>query len=274
MIELKEVYIVNRFASAILVALLLVGSVLAIHNYQVYDNNIDSYTGQIARDRRIYDPYTRDRYFGTGYVKPFQNFGSKGPTDRLTQTGSKSAFSSVFNFDSNSLSNQGRDPAHISNWDPKVRGYPRLDRSVELLPYSPVEQIIGTEPTMGKGTARVFSTGNEYGAGLNKPHPRTQIFIQALYLEPLDENEIYMAWLFDYETEYALNLGVLKSTLPPTLQMVTQIPRLAHMFDEVWITREPFPSMDPSPHTIVLSGVINPARTEIRTPPDYYPRLR
>ncbi|MEM3154517.1 MAG: hypothetical protein QW165_03045 [Candidatus Woesearchaeota archaeon] len=264
----------NKLSGIILVALLLLGTVFAIHDYQVYDQNVDSYTGQIARDRRIYDPYTRQRYFGVDYQRQFVNFGAKGPTDRLMLSGRKSAFSSVFNLDSNSLSNQGRDPAKISNWDPKVRGYPRLDRSVELLPYNPLGAVLGPQKTIARGTARLYSTGNEYGAGLNKPSPRTQIFIQGINLEPLGKNEIYMAWLYDAESEYAWNIGVLKGTTPLTLQLVTEFRRQAHMFDEVWITKEPFPSDDPTPHTIVLVGTINPARTETSTPPNYYERLR
>ncbi len=266
--------IVNKLAGAVLVALLLVGTVLAIHDYQVFDTNIDSYTGQIARDRRIYDPYTRERYFGEGYVRPYINFGSKGPTDRLLLTGAKSSFSSVFNLDSNSLSNQGRNPAKISNWDPEVRGYARMDRSVELLPYSATGEIIGTESTIARGTARLFSTGNAYGAGQNKPFPRTQIFVQAINVEPLGENEVYVVWLYDYETEYPLNVGMMKGTVPTTLQLVFAIPRSITMFDEVWVTKEPFPSYDPNPHQIVLLGVVNPPRTELETPPDYYQRLR
>jgi len=265
---------VNKLAGIILTALLLVGSVLAIHNYQVYDNNIDSYTGQIARDRRIYDPYTRDRYFGQDYQRDFTNFGSKGPTDRLELTGRKSAFSSVFNLDTNSLSNQGRDPAHISNWDPRVRGFARMDRSVELLPYSPVDQIIGPTATFSKGTARLYSTGNAYGATLNHPWPRTQIFIQAINMPPLGEEEIYEAWLFDDEAEYALNLGIMKSSNDLSIQAFLEIPRLTHMFDHVLISREPYPDYDPTLGKIVLAGNVNPSRTEVITPPSYFPRLR
>jgi hypothetical protein len=267
---------VNRFVYVILIVLMLAGSIssLPVQNQQVYDVNIDSYGGQIARDRRIYDPYTRERYFGGGYVREFINFGSKGPTDRLMNTGFKSAFSSVFNLDSNSLSNQGRNPAKISNWDPEMRGYARLDRSVELLPYSATGEVIGSTATIAKGTARLFSTGNAYGAGFNKPYPNTQIFMQAINLEPLDQNQVYVGWLYDYETEYALNVGMMKGTIPTTLQLVFSIPRSIVMFDEVWITKEPFPSVDPNPHQIVLLGVINPPRTELETPPDYYQRLR
>lgn len=266
----------NRFVYIILIVLMLAGSInsLPIQNAQVYDTNIDSYGGQIARDRRIYDPYTRERYFGGGYVREFINFGAKGPTDRLMKTGAKSAFSSVFNLDSNSLSNQGRNPGHISNWDPKVRGYARLDRSVQLLPYSVTGEVIGNEATIARGTARLFSTGNAYGAGNSKPYPKTQIFVQGINLEPLGENEVYVAWLYDYESEYPLNVGMMKGTIPTTIQLYFEIPRSITMFDEVWITREPFPSVDPNPHQIILMGVVNPARTELDTPPDYYQRLR
>lgn len=264
-----------RFISAVFIALMLTGTVIAIHDFQVYDTNIDSYSGQIARDRRIYDPYTRERYFGQGYQRDFINFGSKGPTDRLMLTGAKSANSATFNLDTNSLSNQGRNPAHISNWDPKVRGYARLDRAVELLPYTPVYQTIGVTPSMAKGTARILSTGNQYGAGNNQPYPSTQIQINAINLQPLGSDEVYEGWLYDDESEYALSLGILrKGSFASTAQLVFAYPRLVHMFDEVWLTKELFPSEDPNPHTIILSGRINPARTEVDTPPNYYSRLR
>ncbi len=264
-----------RFISAIFIALLLTGTVIAIHDFQVYDTNIDSYSGQIARDRRIYDPYTRERYFGQGYERQFVNFGSKGPTDRFSLTGSKSSFSGSFNLDTNSWSNQGRDPSHISNWDPKVRGYARLDRAVELLPYNPVYQLIGVEPSIAKGTARILSTGNAYSDGNNQPHPSTQIQINAINLQPIGQDEVYEGWLYDDESEYALSLGIMrKGSLATTAQLVFAYPRLVHMFDEVWLTKEPFPSEDPSPHTIILSGRINPSRTEVDTPPNYYSRLR
>jgi len=267
---------VNKFAVVVLCVLLLGSTVSAIQNY-VYDYNKDGYSGQYARDRRIYDPYSRDRYFGTGYEKPFLNFGSKGPTYAMTNTGAKSAYSSVFNLDTNSLSNQGRDPAHISNFDPRVRGYNRLDRSVDLMPYGIYSEEFANDPYMPKGTARVFSDGNEYGSTLNKPYPRSQIYVQVINLPPVGEDEIYEVWLGDAETEYMLSLGILKSGQGITAQMIRDIYRMVYMFDYVYITREPYPDLDPSPGEYVLMGVmgnIDPGRVDVTPPASNFERVR
>jgi len=265
---------VRKLLVSVLIALLLVGTVLAIHDFQVYDNNIDSYAGQIARDRRIYDPYTRSRYFGEDYYRPYNNFGMKGPTDRLLNTGAKSAYSSVFNLDSNTLSNRGRDPAYISNWDPKIRGYPRLDRSVTLLPYTYDDLSLAGEPFLAEGTARVFSIGDVWGSGFSKPFPKTQVFVALQNIEPMDENEILEAWLYDEETGYALTVGLMKPAAKLTAELFFEFPRLVYMFEDVIITREAFPDYDPRPGQIVLAGSIDPARTQLNIDPSIYERVR
>ena len=252
-----------KLGLAVIMALLLTGTAFAIHEMQYYDTNIDGYSGQLARDRRSYDPYSRARYFGYDYNKQFINYGSKGPTYRVTNTGAKSAFSSVFNLDTNAFSSRGRDPSKISNWDPNIRGYARLDKSVELLPFAPVDQFISSRLALAKGTARVLSTGDQYGAGLNKPYPRTQIFIQIRNLPPLSDNQIYEAWLVDDQTEYAISMGVMKSG-GLTSQLNWEFRRLTHMFERVWITREAFPDIDPSPGEIVLEGSFVESRTGLK----------
>ncbi len=264
-----------KLAVAVLIVMLLSATVLAIsQDFQVYDQNFYGYSGQLARDRRIYDPYTRGRYFGDNYPRQFVNYGSKGPTYRVTNTGAKSAFSSIFNLDTNDYSNRGRDPSHISNFDPDVRGFARLDRSIDLLPYSPVEQLIGPNMVLAKGTAHILSTGDEYGAGLNKPSPKSQIIIQMINLQPASEGYVYEAWLVDDETEYSLSMGLLKSGQGLTGQMVWAINRLVHMFEHVMITKEPFPDPDPSPGEIVLIGDINKPRVDTTPATSEFDRLR
>ncbi len=268
-----------KFAVAVLLVLLLAGTVLAIHEWAVYDYNIDSYTGQVARERRAYDPYSRERYFGQDYNRDFANYGAKGPTYRVTNTGFKSAFSNVFNLDTNTFTNRGRDPSKISNWDPGILGYARLDASVELLPYSPTGEVIAHEAVLPKGAARVVSTGNEYGEGLNKARPKSQIFVIAQYLPPVGEYEIYEAWLLDDETEYALSLGLIKSGegltgSGYTSQLFFEIQRNVHMFDNIMITREAYPDPDPSPGEIVLMGKIGPSRSYVGVPSSQFKRLR
>ncbi len=265
----------RKFAVIVLIAMLLVTTVLAIHDYAVYDSNIDGYAGQLAKDRRVFDPYSRDRYFGANYQPYLVNYGSKGPTYRVTNTGAKSAFSDVFNLDTNTFSNQGRNPGRISNFDPNVRGFVRLDAVVDLLPYSPVGELISGDPAIAKATARILSTGNEYGASLNDAWPRTQFFLQATNLPPIGENEAYEVWLVDDETEYSLSLGLIKSGVGLTSSLTFEIRRLVHMFEQVMITRESYPDPNPMPNEIVLIGNIGPARTVIREPNVYFDeRLR
>lgn len=258
------------FAFAFLTVLLLAGPVAATYkDWWVYDTNIDSYTGQIARDRRIFDPYSRSRYFGLEYERQYLNYGMKGPTDRMMNTGGKSAFSGVFNLDTNSFTNMGRTPGHISNWDPNVRGYARLDVSVPLLPNIPLDLLVGPNAALTKGTARIISLGDAYGAGLNKPAPRTQFFLQAVNLPPVGTDEVYEAWLFDEDTEYPLSLGLLQVGAGITTGLFFEINRKVDMFDAVMITKEPFPDTDPNPGEIVLYGffgqtrnVLNPEGSE------------
>ncbi len=264
----------SRFAVAVLILMLLAVSVLAIHDFQVYDDNFYGYSGQLARDRRIYDPYTRERYFGDDYQREFVNYGSKGPTDRVMNTGAKSGFSAIFNVDTNTYSNRGRDPSHISNFDPDIRGFARLDRSIDLLPYSPVEQLVGYDPVIAKGTAHILSTGDQYGAGLNKPLPRSQIIVQLVNLQPAGENYMYEIWLLDDETEYALSMGLVKSGIGLTSQFVWQIRRLVHMFEHVMVTKEPYPDPDPSPGEIILIGDINKPRIDTVPSSSEFDRLR
>ena len=265
----------SKFAIAVFILMLLAVTVMAIsQDYQVYDDNFYGYTGQLARDRRYYDPYTRERYFGSDYQRQLVNYGMKGPPNRVLNTGSKSAFSSVFNVDTNSYSNRGRDPSYISNYDPGIRGYTRLDRTIYLLPFEPIEQFVGPKQVIAKGTARILSTGDQYGAGLNQPYPSTQMIIQLINLQPAGDGYVYEAWLLDDETEYALSMGLLKSGVGLTSQFTCQISRLVYMFDKVMITKEIFPDPDPGPGEIVLMGDINKPRIDVTPEASEFDRLR
>lgn len=263
----------SKLVFSILIVLLLAGTVFSLPTWYVYDSNIDSYTGQIARDRRLYDPNSRDRYFGSDYEWQYWNLGRKGPNDRMANTGAKSAYSGVFNLDTNTFSNQGRNPGHISNWDPNVRGFARVDRAVDLLPFTAVTETIGPQDKLQRGVARVLSFGDAYGSTLNKAAPRTQFFVQAINLPPIGQDEMYEAWLFDAETEYALSLGLMKTGTGLSVQLYSEMSRMVSMFDSVMITREPFPDADPSPGEIVLWGDFA-IRRDVNPPASDYERLR
>jgi len=242
----------------------------------VYEAGYGGYSGVAGRERRLYDPFSRDQYFGEGYTKPYVNYGSKGPTYRVTNTGAKSAYSSVFNLDTNAYTSRGRDPAKISNHDPNVRGYGRIDEAVDLLPYSPVEQSFDDQPTISKGTARIVSSATPYGSdNSNKAAIRSSIYIHLQDLPPLGENEIYEAWLLDEDSEYALSLGLVTTGQQFTGYLSAEIARLLLPFDAVMITREPFPDLDPNPNgEIYLYGYLDDSRTKVAPPTSYFPRLR
>lgn len=233
--------------------------------WPAFSDNIYSYSGAGANERRLtIAPFTRELYFGYGYTAPFTNFGSKGPTYRMTNTGAKSGYSAAFNLDTNDYSNRGRDPSKISNWDPGVLGYARVDRAVDLYAYNPTGIALGNKDTIAKGTARITSFGNQFGGGGNNPFPTSQILVQTRNMPPIGENEIYEVWLMDAETERSITLGLIKNGLDPTSQLVTVIPRLVNPFEYVLVTREPFPDQNPGPSEIVLMGEINPSRVDVR----------
>jgi len=260
---------VRKLAFWALFVLLLAGTALAIH-----DAAYGGYTGQTARERRIDDPFSRQQYFGENYYRPFSNFGSKGPTERILYTGSKSAYSASFNLDTNSFSNRGRNPGTISNYDPRIRGFSRVDRAIKLLPFSPVSQEFGGIPFTGRGTARLISVGQAYGATLNKAEPRSQFWIQLRNLPPPGESQIYEVWLYDKESEYSLTFGLLKSNLELTASKFFEIKRDTAPFDSVIVTLEPFPDYDPSPSEIVLIGDIQPTRRSFAQQEYYVEPLR
>ena len=258
---------------AVLALLLLAGNVAAIHDSYYYETIYGGYGGQSARDRRAAEPYSREQYFGYGYNAPFVNYGSKGPTYRMTNTGRKSMYDSKFNLDTNSFRPRGRDPSFISNWDPNFRGYPTIDQYAYLLPYTPTAALIGPNVLGPRATARIVSLGNAYGGVQNKGVPSTQVYLHTQNLEPLGPDQVYEAWLFDSKNEYSLNLGILKSNNRLTSSLTTEglfvIQKKATPFDAVLITKEPFPDLDPGPGEIVLFGQIPPSRTVLNPNPAY-----
>ena len=254
-------------ALAFVVALILASVAFAqsTQPWPPFNDNVVGYGGEPARERRLtIAPFTRELYFGYGYQPPFTNFGAKGPTYRMTNTGAKSGYSATFNLDTNDYSPRGRDPSKISNWDPGVLGYARVDRAVDLLAYNPTGIALGNKDTIGRGTARITSFGNQFGGGGNNPFPTTQILVQTRNMPPVGQGEIYEVWLMDAETERSITLGLMKNGLGPTSQLVTVIPRLVDPFEYVLVTREPFPDQDPGPSEIVLMGEIDPSRVDVR----------
>jgi len=240
------------------------------------------YTGQWGRDRRAFDPYSRQQYFSADYQSPYWNYGKKGPTNMVVNTGMKSAYHTAFNLDRNSFIAQGRNPGKLSNWDPNVRGYTRYDKIVKL--FSADGLIVNGGSVFPRGTARVVSYGDRYSTGIRKDWQkatRSQIWIQvrdvppAPDVPPVGVDKLYEAWLKDYESGYMLSLGFLESGAKNTLQMYHEFNRVITSFDEVVITLEDYPDVNPGPSgRVITSGAINPERDLIATPSSYFGRLR
>ncbi|MBS3148505.1 anti-sigma factor [Candidatus Woesearchaeota archaeon] len=251
----------RHIISVIIFIVLLSGTIVVALN----EAGFGGYSGYAGTQRRLDDPYSRQQYFGEYYERQFVNFGSKGPSYRILNTGSTSAFSSVFNLDTNTYTNQGRNPGRISNFDPNMRGFARLDRSVDLLPFEGPNTIIQGQAVYGKGTARIVSVGDAFGQGLNKAGPRTQVFISVTDLPPIGEGLLYEAWLVDEDSGYSLSLGSLVPSVKLTFSGFIEFQRKVEMFESVMVTVEQYPDFDPTPGEVVLWGDIGVTRTALST---------
>jgi len=228
-----------------------------------YQGGYGGYGGEPARLRRQYDPYSRELYFGENASRSLlMNLGQKGPNYRYTNTGRKGAYSGKFNLDTNAFIPQGRYPGRISNWDPNMRGFAQIDRTVYMYPPEGYDLSVTNKALMPQGTARVVSLGDQVGSGLNKPYPKTQVFIQTKNLPPPQDYEAYEGWLFDEKTEYPLSLGLFKNSVKFTSQLYFTIFRSALPFNAVMVTREDLRDPNPSPGEVVLYGTMDPVRTQ------------
>lgn len=223
------------------------------------------YSGYSGTERRLNDPYTRYSYFGENYTKSLVNYGSKGPVYTQTTTGAKSAYSGVFNLDTNAYYARARDPSRISNWDPNVRGFSQLDATVTLLPYDVVGYEENEVPRGPRGTAKVLSRGDAYGAGLNTRLARSQVFVQTIDLPPIPSYEAYEVWLVDEESGYSLSVGLLKTGGKFTAQLSHAMSRSLAGFDAVMVTREQYPDIDPTPGEVVLFGYMEQSRAVVNS---------
>ncbi|MBI4146879.1 anti-sigma factor [Candidatus Woesearchaeota archaeon] len=237
--------------------------VLAIAVAGIHDVGWGGYAGEAAKLRRSEDPFSRQNYFGLNYSRSLVNFGMTGPNYKITNTGRRGAFSSVFNLDTNTFYAQGRNPGRISNFDPNVRGFAQLDVFAELLPFEAVELEVNDKPVGPRGSARIIGRGNEYGAGLNNQVTRSQVFIQAKNLPPPSMNYAYEIWLADEESGYSLSLGIMDVGAKFTGQFMMEMTRTLAGFDSIMITKENYPDVDPTPGEVVLLGSLGPTRDRL-----------
>jgi len=234
----------------------------------LYGISYDTYSGQAARERRsTFDPYSRERYFGEGHVQTFGGFGSKGPvTGTLVGTGAKSAYSGTFNLDTNEFWRRARSPGRISNWDPQMRGFSRIDVAVPLYPYTFVERDYPTGELGGtnhltKGTARVLSLSNSQKSAFYS-REQGSVHMKIRELVPASSEELFEAWLVDDESEYFLSMGLFNTGIAGTASLDFSIHRPLIGYDRVVITKEPFPDRDPRPsNNVVLVGAIATQRS-------------
>jgi hypothetical protein len=202
----------------------------------------------------------------------FGGYGSKGPqTGTLIGTGSKSAYSGVFQLDTSAFQSQGRNPQKTSIYDPGMRGYSTIDKAVELYPLDATTISKDYITRIPRGTARILSLGGIYGAGQNTEGPESRVLIQLIDVPPAAENEIYEAWLVDEESGYPLSLGLMQVGIGGTARLNFEITRLLENFDYMLITKEPFPDINPTPGETVLFGEIPQPRTATTTPASWIP---
>ncbi|MEM4263341.1 MAG: hypothetical protein QW666_00400 [Candidatus Woesearchaeota archaeon] len=200
----------------------------------------------------------RSIYFGSEYMKPLSGWGLKDITEGYL--GFKGATSLTQNLPYNAYISRGRDPQHISNWDPRMRGYTIMNEYVEL---EPVESKFiakqGTQflPGMTAGNARIISN-REDGSDMYK----TNIYLQMRDLIGIGVTEVYEAWLVDEDTNYPLTIGIFA---PATYGGLTSLnfvdfPHYIYNYDYIMVTKEPFPDSDPNPGEVVLLGKIPQVR--------------
>jgi len=250
------------------ISILLVFTVIATaYSYYVYP---PAYGGTSAYYRRYYyAPSSQQYYFGSDWNKPLGGFGSKGTwssTPRV-EGGSKGYNSPTANLLSNDFTPQGGNFNKISNFDPRFRGYDRLDTVVILNPYNFGFQSRNGLLVNPSASARLISEFGAFGTGSrgsnwqdNNAAPASEIYFQSRDLIPLGSAQRFELWLFDQETSHAQSLGLVFGGLGGTAQSRIQISKPILLYDFVGLTIEPFPDDDPSPGQLIMLGAIDSAR--------------
>lgn len=195
-------------------------------------------------------------YFGEGRSWPLGNYGAKGASSGVGTSGNygaKGTTSTTSNIAWNDFIRRGRDPTHISNSDPRMRGYTIRDVVVDLEPVS-VEWVSQNDfITRSKGTARIIS---DYDDVKGVDPPRTKVMLRVRDLPPLEKDQIYQVWLVDEDTGYPLSIGLFRAPLVGISELNFDASMSALVYDMIVITVEPFPDVDLHPGNPVLVGAI------------------
>lgn len=252
-----------KFNRLIVVSLILISIFTVFATAVSYYYYPPAYGGTSAFYRRYYyTPDSQKLYFGDDWSKPLGGFGSKGTSDSTARVegGSKGYNSPTSNLETNSFTSQGRNPNKISNWDPRFRGYSKMDKSVSLEPITLSLQNRQGTLTMAKGTARLVSQYGFFGSGSTNQAPTSEIYFQSRDLPPLGNDERYELWLFDEDYDHSLSLGLLYAGIGGTGQFSVEIYKPIYNYDYIGLTREPYPDYDPSPNKLALIGKIDDTR--------------
>ncbi len=206
--------------------------------------------------RRFYDPFNRKVFFGQNYTKPYVGFGLKGASSGhggsavtygrrgVREVDAPIAYSSFFRY--------GRNPGSISMVSAGMRGYEVVDAVVELEPVGFDYVAVNTIPAVPKGTARVLSTLTRKGGAT----PKGTVILQIANMPPLDAEEVYEAWLYDEESNYSMSIGLLKPQVSSMSRLAFNVDYNLESFDEIMVTKEFYPDLDPRPGKKILSGRI------------------
>lgn len=194
-------------------------------------------------------------YFGEDKSWPIGGYGAKSASSGGTSGnyGAKGTTSTTSNIAWNDFIRRGRDPTHISNSDPRIRGYTIRDVVVDLEPVRDDWVFQNDFITRSKGTARIIS---DYDDVKGVDPPRTKVMMRVRDLPPLDKNQIYQAWLVDEDTGYPLSIGMFRAPLLGISELNFDASMSALIYDLLVVTVEPFPDTDLHPGALVLAGKI------------------
>jgi len=203
-------------------------------------------------------------YFGEHRDWPLMSYGSKGASSGVGTAGNygaKGTTSVSSNLAWNAFIRRGRDPSHISNVDPRMRGYSIKDVVVELEPVDEEWVFQNNMISRSKGTVRIIS---DYDDVKGYDPPRTRVYMRVRDLPPLDDEHVYQAWLVDVDTGYPLSIGMFRAPWDGIADLDFDAPMSAFVYDTFVITFEPFPDYDLHPGKPVLAGDIPQTRNMAR----------
>ncbi len=203
-------------------------------------------------------------YFGEDRTWPLSSYGRKGASSGVGTAGNygfKGTLSTTSNIAWNAYIRRGRDPTHISNTDPRMRGYTIRDVVVDLEPVDKEWVFQNNIITKSKGTARIIS---DYDDVKGYDPARLRVYMRIRDLPPLDKEHIYQAWLVDIDTGYPLSIGMFRAPLMGMSTLDFDAPMSAFVYDTLVVTVEPFPDFDLHPGKPVLAGDIPATRTMAR----------